>query len=309
MPLVSIVLPTYNRAHLIRKSIDTCLAQTLQDIELVVVNDCSTDDTAHILKEYALKDKRLKVINNEINLRLPASLNRGFAEATGKYFTWTSDDNLYASNALEVLSNTLEQNPGADLVYANYNEIDSNDQVTGIAIMNDINKSFMLWKGCGSCFMYKSIVHQTNKGYDPTLFLIEDYDFFVRASLKFKFIYLNRNDLYSHRHHADSLTSLQGHAVFELQKIIVEKKQAILLPSFSDYDKMLFYRKYAVYYAVLKNNIARTNIYLDQLWKISKKNYFITFFYIITQKLVAPFTMGTGMMGGFIKIVFGNKGK
>ena len=304
MAIVSIVLPTFNRAHLIRKSIDTCLGQTLKDIELIIVNDCSTDDTANILKEYALKDGRIKVINNEINLKLPASLNRGFAAASGKYFTWTSDDNLYAPNALEVLSNALEQNPDADLVYANYNEIDANDNVTGVAIMNDINKSFMLWKGCGACFMYKAIIHKTNNGYDPTLFLIEDYDFFLRASLQYKFIYLNRRDLYIYRNHSGSLTSLQGHAVFELQKIIVERKQHLLLPHFSEYDKMLFYRKYAVYYAVLKNNVSRTNLYLNQLWRINKKNYCITFVYIIVQKVAAVFSISFGMLGGAIKTFF-----
>src|SRR4051794_21032964 len=104
MPLVSIVLPTYNRAHLLKRSIETCLNQTLIDIELIVVNDCSTDNTKEIVEAYKAKDARICLITNEKNLRLPASLNKGFENAKGKYFTWTSDDNLYAPNALEVLS-------------------------------------------------------------------------------------------------------------------------------------------------------------------------------------------------------------
>jgi glycosyltransferase involved in cell wall biosynthesis len=298
MPIVSIVLPSYNRAHLIGKSIETCLSQTLEDIELIVVNDCSTDNTREIVETYAAKDPRVRLLNNEKNLKLPSSLNKGFDNARGKYYTWTSDDNLYAPNALEILSATLDANPEADLVYANYNIIDENDKVTGIGIMNDINKSFMLWKGCGSCFMYKAIIHQTNKGYDPTLFLIEDYDFFLRASLQYKFLYLNRNDLYSHRNHASSLTSLQGHAVFELQKIIVERKQALLLPSFSSYDKTLFYRKYAVYYAVLKNNVKRANIYLSKLAGHNKKAWLVTIAYIIFKKIVSTITVSFGLIAG-----------
>ncbi|CAN5633530.1 hypothetical protein BH10BAC3_BH10BAC3_12650 [soil metagenome] len=306
MPLVSIVLPTYNRAHLLKRSIETCLSQTLRDLELIVVNDCSTDNTKAIVEAFAAKDPRVRLITNEKNLRLPASLNKGFDNAKGKYFTWTSDDNLYAPNALEVLSQTLEANPGADLVYANYNEIDENDKITGQGIMNDINKSFMLWKGCGSCFMYKAIIHQTSKGYDPTLFLIEDYDFFLRASLQYKFIYLTRCDLYSHRNHPGSLTSLQGHAVFELQKIIVERKQHLLLPHFSAYDKILFYRKYAVYYAVLKNNVVRMNFYMAELWKASKKDYVITFLFIGVQKIISFFKVSFGLITGFMQIVFGS---
>ncbi len=307
MPLVSIVLPTYNRAYLLKRSIETCLSQTLKDIELIVVNDCSTDNTKEIVEAFAARDKRVHLITNEKNLKIPGSLNKGFDNAKGKYFTWTSDDNFYAQNALEVLSQTLETNTWADLVYANYNEINENDKITGLGIMNDINKSFMLWKGCGSCFMYKAIIHQTNKGYDPTLFLIEDYDFFLRASLQFKFIYLNRHDLYSHRNHPGSLTSLQGHAVFELQKIIVEKKQHLLLSHFSKYDKMLFYRKYAVYYAVLKNNVPRMNFYLNELWLINKKNYIITLLFIFIQKFVSIFNIGVGLILNFLKNIFTGK--
>jgi glycosyltransferase involved in cell wall biosynthesis len=304
MPLVSIILPTYNRANLLNNSIETCLSQTLKDIELIVVNDCSTDSTKKIVEAYMAKDARVRLITNERNLRLPASLNKGFDNANGKYFTWTSDDNLYSPNALEVLSQTLENNSNADLVYANYNIIDDNDKVTGVAIMNDINESFMLWKGCGSCFMYKAIIHETNKGYDPTLFLIEDYDFFLRASLQYKFIYLNRSDLYSHRNHSGSLTSLQGHAVFELQKIIVERKQHLLLPRFSEYDKMLFYRKYAVYYAVLKDNVSRANFYLNLLWQASKRDYIITFLFIVLKKIVSIFKISFGLIAGFVRNAF-----
>ena len=298
MPLVSIVLPTYNRAHLIRRSIDTCLSQTLKDIELIIVNDCSTDDTAAILDEYACRDGRIRVIHNDTNYKLPASLNRGFAIAKGKYYTWTSDDNLYAPNALEVLSQVLENQPETDLVYGDYTEIDENDRPTGTGRMNDINESFMLWKGCGSCFMYKAMVHTTNKGYDPALFLIEDYDFFLRASLHFKFMYLRRSDLYQHRIHPGSLTSLQGHVVFELQKIIIERKQALLLPGFSNKDKILFYRKYAVYYGVLKNNAARMNHYLSLLRRQNTRSYLTTIIFIPLKKIASFFTITFGILKG-----------
>ena len=58
-PVISIVLPTYNGAHYIRESIESCLTQTFTDFELIIVNDCSTDGTSAIIKEYAEKDKRI----------------------------------------------------------------------------------------------------------------------------------------------------------------------------------------------------------------------------------------------------------
>ena len=304
MPIVSIVLPTFNRGHLIRKSIETCLGQTLQDIELIIVNDCSVDNTASILDEYKKKDSRVKVIHNETNLKLPASLNRGFEMATGKYFTWTSDDNLYTSAAMETMVKALEDAPEKGLVYANCMKIDEAGDTFGSYILEDINKSFMLWKGCGACFLYKAEIHTFNKGYDATLFLVEDYDFFIRAWLKYQFIYLPQTDLYFYRYHPDSLGSINANAVFELSKIRVEKLQELLFSKFSKYDKMIFYRKYAVYYGVLKNNLTRTNHYLNLLWKASKKNYCITFGYIIFKKMLDTFVIAFGMVAGFFKALF-----
>ncbi|HXL56803.1 MAG TPA: glycosyltransferase family 2 protein, partial [Chitinophagaceae bacterium] len=102
-PAISIVLPTYNGSKYIRTSIESCLNQTFTDFELIIVNDCSTDNTASIIEEYAAKDSRIIIIHNAFNKKLPLSLNTGFDIAKGKYHTWTSDDNYFAPNALEIL--------------------------------------------------------------------------------------------------------------------------------------------------------------------------------------------------------------
>ena len=103
MPKVSIVLPTYNGEEYIRQSIDSIRNQTFEDWELIIVNDYSTDGTSLIIREYEKKDSRIIVIENSENKKLPASLNIGFRSATGKYFTWTSDDNRYLPNALQCM--------------------------------------------------------------------------------------------------------------------------------------------------------------------------------------------------------------
>lgn len=78
VPLITIVLPTYNGSRYIRKSIESCLEQTAKDFELIVVNDYSTDNTVDIINEYCLRDPRVRLINNEFNKKLPLSLNAGF---------------------------------------------------------------------------------------------------------------------------------------------------------------------------------------------------------------------------------------
>ena len=82
-PLISIVLPVYNGEKYLRESIDSILAQTMRDWELIVVDDCSKDATPAILAEYAARDRRIRVLRNEENQRLPRSLNIGFAETRG----------------------------------------------------------------------------------------------------------------------------------------------------------------------------------------------------------------------------------
>ena len=101
MSEISIVLPTYNGEQYISQSIDSILKQTFPDWELIIVNDCSTDHTLEIVKQYAEKDHRIKIVNNSINKKLPSSLNIGFQHSCGNFLTWTSDDNLYHENAFE----------------------------------------------------------------------------------------------------------------------------------------------------------------------------------------------------------------
>src|SRR3984957_2046626 len=130
-PLISIVLPTYNGAHYLRKSVDSCLAQTFTDFELIIVDDCSSDDTGIIADQYAAQDPRVRVIHNDFNKKLPLSLNTGFEQARGIYHSWTSDDNYYAPEALEALVWELRAHPDVDLVYTDYYLVDDQARVTG----------------------------------------------------------------------------------------------------------------------------------------------------------------------------------
>lgn len=301
--LVSIILPTYNGEKYIRTSVDSCLSQTYTNIELIIVNDCSKDNTLAIAEAYAKQDARVKVINNPINKKLPLSLNEGFKYASGAYYTWTSDDNYYSPTAIETMVKSLEKT-GKDLVYTNYKIIDDEGKVTDEKWFGNINESFIKWLGCGACFLYKKEVHERNNGYDPSTFLIEDYDFFLRAYLHSSFEYLPIQNLYYYRHHDASLTAAMADAVFDIQKIVVEKRMPLLIPKLSKQDQILLYRKYTVYYAVYKNNVRKAKKYGALLQGLSPLQALITINYIAVKKALAWFKVIGNLYTGFITSLF-----
>ncbi len=119
-PVISIVLPVYNGRKYVKESIASCLNQTFSDFELIIVDDCSQDQTPAIIDELARTDSRIKVIRNERNQKLPASLNIGFKQARGIYHTWTSHDNAYLPAALEEMLEFLQKHSHIDIVYCDY---------------------------------------------------------------------------------------------------------------------------------------------------------------------------------------------
>ncbi len=80
---VSIILPVYNGARFLRQSVESCLRQTYRDLELVIIDDGSTDDSVKIIRDF--RDDRLLLVRHEKNRGLPAALNTGFAQSIGAY--------------------------------------------------------------------------------------------------------------------------------------------------------------------------------------------------------------------------------
>ncbi|MEC3907334.1 glycosyltransferase family 2 protein [Tamlana sp. 2201CG12-4] len=199
-PLVSIILPVYNGETYLEQSIESCLGQTYSNIELIIVNDCSTDTSLEIIKRYCAKDTRVKLVNNSVNKKLPASLNIGHGFAKGDYMTWTSHDNFYNPEAIEVMLETIKEKK-VDIVYANYNLIEK-EQEKNISLKE--SGFLILSNVIGACFLYHSRVYFRNK-YDESLFLVEDYDFWLQGFTQFKFYHI-KEVLYNYRNHESSLT-------------------------------------------------------------------------------------------------------
>ena len=203
-PKISVVLPTYNGASYIRESIESILSQTCGDWELIIVNDSSTDGTLGIAEEYAARDGRITVRSNPENMKLPRSLNAGFALAKGKYLTWTSDDNRYKPEALTVMSSYLDEHPECGLVYCDM-DIMGEDGGPGKAIPMPGPERLVYENTVGACFMYTRAAMEAAGCYDAGMFLAEDYDYWMSIYKQFPVAHLGRS-LYEYRRHGKSLT-------------------------------------------------------------------------------------------------------
>ncbi|WP_426595914.1 glycosyltransferase family 2 protein [Pectobacterium brasiliense] len=130
LPLVSIIMPTYNSEHTLEESINSVLSQTYINWELIITDDCSDDLTQEILKKYSEYEKRIKFFVNEVNMGAGFSRNRSIDAAEGDYIAFLDSDDLWLPEKLEKQINFMSNNNYA-LTYTAYRKIDEKGNVIG----------------------------------------------------------------------------------------------------------------------------------------------------------------------------------
>lgn len=213
-PIVTIVMPIYNGEKYLDEAIKSVIEQDYSNWELICVDDASTDRSATIIEHYAKADPRVLHRTNERNLGLPATLNRGFAEARGDFHSWTSDDNILRPNMITTLMEKMENEPGMDIAYAGYSVIDDAENILRYVSPPPIKKR---WFGnpVGAAFLYRRQVTEKLGGYDEQLFGAEDYDYWMRAAHHFQMVPVDA-DLYLYRRHDRSLTDQRSKEIRQL---------------------------------------------------------------------------------------------
>ena len=236
--MISVVMPVYNGEKYLKQSIESVIRQSYKEWELIIVNDCSTDSSRDIMQSYADIDSRIRIVDNSSNLKLPMSLNAGFREARGNYLTWTSDDNLYKANALEELAGYLENNPEIGLVYSDMDFVDAS---LNFIREQCLEPQMLLYADCvGASFMYRREVLDKVGEYDPNMFLVEDYEYWIRISEQFKIGHLNKN-LYTYRVHDSSLTGTRKKDINkQLYKLRIKHLDYLITNISDKYKQKLF---------------------------------------------------------------------
>ncbi len=186
-PLISVILATYNGANFISEAIDSVLNQDYKNIELIIIDDASTDSTSQILEKYVKRDKRIRLFRNETNLKLVGSLNRGISLSKGDYIARIDDDDIWCNR--EKLSKQFEKlynNPKLGIIGTFGNFIDENGKLTGNAIKHAIDaQSVRQWFWFKNQLIHTSLLAKKeaiiNAGwYDQRWLYVEDFDLWLR---------------------------------------------------------------------------------------------------------------------------------
>ena len=237
-PLLSVVLPTYNQASYLSQAILSVLAEEKYPLELIVVDDGSTDDTAQLLKSFT-EDKRVRIISQE-NAGLSTALNVGFKAACGSFLSWTSSDNILLTRAIPTLVDFLIANPLIDFGFANvalidenarpyrhssYRKEDQSPEDSSVLLLP--HTSDVLYERSdnfiNACFIYRRKLRDLVGTHRPEYRGFEDYDYWLRCGLQGRIAHtVSRKPLYQYRLHSSSLTEeISCSELQDLQKPLV----------------------------------------------------------------------------------------
>ncbi|MBU1160254.1 MAG: glycosyltransferase [Patescibacteria group bacterium] len=266
-PKITVLMPVYNCEKYLNEAIDSILNQTFKDFEFLIINDGSIDKSLEIIKKY--KDNRIKIINNEKNLGIVKTLNRGLKLASGKYIARMDADDISMPERFEKQIEFLEKNTDIVLVGTAFNVINENGKLIEKRILptspEEIKKKLIKANIlCHPSVMFiKKICSQIGL-YDENWQYVEDYDFYFRVANKFKMANL-KQVLFSWR------VNMSGTCTTRT-KIQKEKALKLQLRAISDRQYSSFY-----YYLIIRSFII--NIIPYFLRKFIKK-------YILKRKLI-----------------------
>ncbi len=215
LPLVSIVVPTFNQGHYLPIALDSIMFQDYHPIEIIIANHGSTDNTSRVIKTYLEQieteetsyldfyqensepefvrkyenrfppNRTIKVIESEENIGGTHSYNEGFKVATGKYCTYLVADDYFLPNAINTMVKVLESRE-VDVVFSDMHIIDDHGRILQRLSKPefDFKRSLADWFHLGVSRLYRRDLHETTGFYNPEYKNANDYDMFLRFAMK-----------------------------------------------------------------------------------------------------------------------------
>ncbi|MGE5303542.1 MAG: glycosyltransferase [Alphaproteobacteria bacterium] len=236
-PLVSIGIPTYNGAKYLRESVESVLAQTFKDFDLVIIDDVSTDETWGIAQEYACEDCRVSAVRNSTRLGLVANFNRCVELTKGRYVCVWHQDDLMMPHNIEQKVALLEANPQVGFVHSNVLMIDGQGRLLSEHWESDSRRDYVC---TGREFFLKMIEPDKNYVCCPSvvarrecyerlgkfreeLFFACDWELWMRFSLDYDVGCLGTPLIQFRRHGASVSHSVEG-SIAETEQELLAKR-------------------------------------------------------------------------------------
>lgn len=189
-PLVSVVIPTYNRAHLLGRALKSVLFQTYEHLDVIVVDDASTDNTEEVLASF--RDRRLRYIRHERNKGGSAARNTGIALSEGEYIAFLDSDDEWLPYKVEKHLRVFSEDPGCGVVFSAHIEIDRHGLTR---VHRDMGPEGWIYKdllvsavvGTTSAVVVKRECFETAGLFDETLPSCQDWDMWIRIAKNYRF--------------------------------------------------------------------------------------------------------------------------
>jgi glycosyltransferase involved in cell wall biosynthesis len=222
-PCVSIGMPVFNGEKYLRQALDSILAQTYQDFELIISDNASTDDTPHICRAYAAKDNRIRYYRNKNNLGATRNFNRVFELSLGVYFKWAAYDDVISPDFLSKCVRVLDQDPSIVLCHSKTARIDENGVVVGAydSATNDSREPHERLRGIlskkGFPWMIFGVMRADALSMTPLLrdYIGSDWNLLAEISLigriyeipEYLFFRRDHPDAYTRKHYSKRITA------------------------------------------------------------------------------------------------------
>ena len=218
---VSVIVPTYGHRDFVLAALDSVFAQTWRDMEVIVVNDGSPDDTAAVLRPL-VEAGRIRYLEQP-NQGQGAARNRGLAEATGEFVAYLDDDDLWPPDKLQWQIEMLRRHPSAVLTYGGFARLMPNgrlipDDKTGFP-SGDVYRTFRLrnWIHSPGQTLIRRAALNAAGGFDPAIWGADDWDLYVRLARLGSFQYAPRIALHYRIHAANASRRAVFHALNDLK--------------------------------------------------------------------------------------------
>lgn len=223
-PLISVVTPSLNQGRYIRKNIESVLEQRMENVEHVVVDGGSTDETLSILKEYP----HLKWVSERDRGQSDA-LNKGIASARGEWILWINSDDFLLPGCLEAFAGFLARHPDAEFVYSNLAFVDEEDREISRrqAYFSESDRTLYYWWRRGVGFaqpgsFFRRALWEKFGPFDVDLHYTMDYDFWLKIGDAVPFLHLDAYVAVYRLHEASK--TLEGWRPFLLEKMRITRR-------------------------------------------------------------------------------------